>query len=67
MHLTPEQTPVTNEKVCDCPFCEPCKCNHRADEHLVGEGQCFLCECHWFTPKDGTDQGVTNGIQKGQT
>lgn len=39
----------------NCIYCEPCKCGHQADEHMAGEGQCFICKCKWFesqgTPK----------------
>lgn len=32
--------------MCDCVFCKPCVyCGHKADEHLAGDGNCFICDC----------------------
>jgi hypothetical protein len=32
--------------MCNCEYCIKCdRCGHKADEHLAGEGQCFLCKC----------------------
>lgn len=30
---------------CNCQFCILCECGHKADEHIAGIGQCFLCDC----------------------
>jgi hypothetical protein len=41
-------TKTTTLHVCkdpNCPYCIPCKCGHRADEHCAGIGQCYLCSC----------------------
>ena len=32
-------------------FNEPCLyCKHRADEHIAGNGHCYLCNCGRFIP-----------------
>ena len=31
-------------------FNQKCLCKHRSDEHIAGDGNCFLCECGKFTP-----------------
>jgi len=28
-----------------CQYCLPCQCTHNADEHIAGEGACYICEC----------------------
>jgi len=33
---------------CNCEYCVKCECGHKADEHLAGEGQCFICNCPQF-------------------
>ncbi len=36
--------------MCNCEFCIKCDtCGHKADEHLAGEGQCYLCNCSGHT------------------
>jgi hypothetical protein len=31
---------------CQCEFCVKCKvCGHRADEHVAGEGSCYMKDC----------------------
>ncbi len=34
--------------MCNCEFCIVCdNCGHKTDEHMAGEGQCYMkgCEC----------------------
>jgi hypothetical protein len=32
--------------MCNCEFCIECdNCGHKADEHFVGMGYCFMCDC----------------------
>lgn len=36
---------------CNCEYCQKCKvCNHRADEHMAGDGPCYVkdCPCNSF-------------------
>lgn len=45
------QAIMGGEVKCGCVYCERCSCNHQSDEHLCGDGSCFLCDCqHFISP-----------------
>jgi hypothetical protein len=32
---------------CNCEFCAKCSCcGHRADEHMAGDGPCYMKDCN---------------------
>ena len=38
--------------MCNCEYCVKCQfCGHQADEHIAGNGACFICECPRFVNK----------------
>lgn len=43
----------TKPSSCDCEYCQyskPClTCGHKIDDHMCGDGGCFLCLCPKFT------------------
>jgi hypothetical protein len=43
--------------MCNCEFCQKCKvCGHKADEHICGDGPCFMKGCYCTSFDDSWHQ-----------
>jgi hypothetical protein len=55
---------TVEKKECKCEYCIKCSCGHRADEHMAGVGQCFLCDCPEHSDKSWKDK-IDQPLHKG--
>jgi hypothetical protein len=53
--------------MCECEFCIKCKvCGHQADEHMCGDGPCYVngCSCSSFDDLWAQSPEIVKEIQE---